>query len=540
MDALDGHVLLRVADATGDLLPTIARLASLSRAFARVSRDELWPLYCLSRAARTDEGEAAAVVARLVREAGSTDAPRNAASSLARCVSACPGMAHACSAALGVDAPRPPPVPRVGGSATGADAARGEADGVEGSAAGGRCENGLRGGGVGGNEGVEEGTRAERERGAGGGAGEVMRSEAAGGGNRGTSASGSERGGERDAPTDTPHTNPSLPTASAASPPPVAPHLDDLCSLCSDLAPQLFRPECFLPAPSFLLSPPPGFTPPRTSLPPATTSTPSLPPCSSLGEEQAAEDEGGVRRDGRAEEVTLGEVGGGEVGEGEVGEGEVREGEMGEGEVGEGELGKREVGEGEIRESKAGEGEVGEREVGKGEVGEGAAVVMRTRGCGAHWRGMDHCCVVRGAIAGFRQSRFRWLLQGQPFAQGMCPFCHGQAWNATALLQPAAHTVLGCAEGDVCCFICTQGHLFGLYKSRRSAFDGMEDWDDLLDDMDDDDVDFDDMFDDYMDGNDMDDGVVEDEYGDYDAFEDAFDDYREMIAEEFENEPDWF
>ncbi|CAI7908901.1 unnamed protein product [Closterium sp. NIES-53] len=507
MEALDGHVLLRVADATGDPLPTIARLASLSRAFARVSRDELWPLYCLSRAAHADEGEAAAVVARLVREAGSADAPRNAASSLARCVSACPGMAHACCAALREDAARPPQVPQVeGGSATGAEAAHGRADGVGESAVGGGFEFGERLGGVGGSEGVEEGTRAECER-VDRGREEGRRSDAAGG-VESSSASGSERDAARDAPTDSTHTNSALPAAPAVSPPPVAPHLDDLCSLCSDLAPQIFLPECFLPAPRSPPSPAPRLTPPRTTLPTATTSSPPLPPCSSAREEQTAgEVEEWVKRDEGAEEVTVGKVGNGEEGEGEVGEGEIREGEIREGEIREGEIREGEIREEEIREGVIREGEIREGEIREGEVGEGAAVVMRTRG-------------------------FCWLLQGQPFAQGACPFCHGQVWNATALLQPAAHTVLGCAEGDVCCFICTQGHLFGLYKSRCFA--------DLLDYMGDDGMDFDDMYEDYMDDHDMDDGVMEDDDGEYDAFEDALDDYREMIAEVFENEPDWF
>ncbi|CAI5515062.1 unnamed protein product [Closterium sp. Naga37s-1] len=80
---------------------------SVSRAFARVARAELWPRYCLARATVAEEGEAAAVAAvaaRLVREAGSADAPRNAASSLARCMSACPGVIRMCSNALRVNA----------------------------------------------------------------------------------------------------------------------------------------------------------------------------------------------------------------------------------------------------------------------------------------------------------------------------------------------------------------------------------------------------------------------------------------------------
>ncbi|CAI5934686.1 unnamed protein product [Closterium sp. NIES-65] len=107
MEALDGRVLFRVADATGDVLTTIAQLTSVFRAFALVARSELWPRYCLSRATLAKESELAAVAAvveRLVREAGSADAPQNAASSLARCMSACSGVAHACAIALRVNA----------------------------------------------------------------------------------------------------------------------------------------------------------------------------------------------------------------------------------------------------------------------------------------------------------------------------------------------------------------------------------------------------------------------------------------------------
>ncbi|CAI6004470.1 unnamed protein product [Closterium sp. NIES-64] len=105
MEDLEGLVLFRVAGATGDAVTTIANIASVSRAFARVARAELWPRYCLARAALAEDGEAAAVAAvaaRLVREAASADAPRNAASRLARCMSACPGMVRACSIALRV------------------------------------------------------------------------------------------------------------------------------------------------------------------------------------------------------------------------------------------------------------------------------------------------------------------------------------------------------------------------------------------------------------------------------------------------------
>ncbi|CAI5960433.1 unnamed protein product [Closterium sp. NIES-65] len=107
MEALDGPLLLRVAEATGEAVTSIANIASVSRAFARVARSELWPRYCLARAALAEDGEAAAVAAvaaRLVREAGSADAPRNAASVLARCMSACPGVVPACSNALRVEA----------------------------------------------------------------------------------------------------------------------------------------------------------------------------------------------------------------------------------------------------------------------------------------------------------------------------------------------------------------------------------------------------------------------------------------------------
>ncbi|CAI7781890.1 unnamed protein product [Closterium sp. NIES-53] len=105
MEALDGLVLFRVPDATADAVTTIANIASVSRAFARVARTELWPRYCLARAALAEDGEAAAVAAvaaRLVRETASADAPRNAASSLARCMSTCPGVVRACFIALRV------------------------------------------------------------------------------------------------------------------------------------------------------------------------------------------------------------------------------------------------------------------------------------------------------------------------------------------------------------------------------------------------------------------------------------------------------
>ncbi|GJP51508.1 hypothetical protein CLOM_g10674 [Closterium sp. NIES-68] len=468
MDALDGHVLFRVADATGDPLPTIARLAALSRAFARVARAELWPLYCLSRAAHADAGDAAAVVARLVREAGAADAPRNAASSLVRCVSACPGMSPACSAALRVHAATPLETTRVGGGwwARGWDADRGEEE-AEGSGDDGGS------GGVGGGEGSEEHVRessgSEGERGEGG-RGEGGRGDAAGGGGSGSSAGsgGCERGAGV-APTDPTDSTPDLrvapnaPTAPAsssgaapaASSPPVNPHLDAICALCAHLAQQIFRADCFLPAPPY----PPPPAPPCTPLC-RSPSSPSLSPCPPLGEEKT-------------------------------------------------------VGEGEGGGSGGGGGGV---EEGVGETGEGVAVVMRTRGCGAHWGGNEHCCVVRGAIAGFRHSRFHWLLQGQPFAHGTCPFCHDQAWDATALLQPSAHTVLGCTEGDACCFICTQGHVFGAYKARHSAFD----WDEFSDDVD---------------GDDQEGDIYED--GDYDDFSDAFDDYGEYDVEAFD-EPNWF
>ncbi|CAI5515060.1 unnamed protein product [Closterium sp. Naga37s-1] len=91
MEAFGGPSLFRVADATGDAVTTIANIASVSRAFARAARSDLWPRYCLARAALAEDGEAAAVAAvaaRLVRDAASADAPPNAASSLARCMSA--------------------------------------------------------------------------------------------------------------------------------------------------------------------------------------------------------------------------------------------------------------------------------------------------------------------------------------------------------------------------------------------------------------------------------------------------------------------
>ncbi|CAI5528651.1 unnamed protein product [Closterium sp. Naga37s-1] len=58
---------------------------------------------------------------------------------------------------------------------------------------------------------------------------------------------------------------------------------------------------------------------------------------------------------------------------------------------------------------------------------EGAAVLMATGDCGReHRAGFERCQVVRGAIAGFKHSRFHWMLQGQPFDPCTCPLCHDQ------------------------------------------------------------------------------------------------------------------
>ncbi|CAI7795134.1 unnamed protein product, partial [Closterium sp. NIES-54] len=281
------------ASTTGEAVTTIANIASVSRAFARVARLELWLRYCLARVALAEDGEAAAVAAvaaRLVREAGSADAPRNSASILARCMSACPGVVPARSNALGA----------VGGIV-----------------------------GVGGGK-VHDDALEE---------------------------SG------------------------------VNPHVSDSCALSCALATRLFLDECFLPAP---FCPSPLF----------------------LG--KVEEDE---KRKARGEDK----------GEGDE-RGKARE---------------------EVREEGA---------------QEGAAVLMAAGDCGQEHEAEaedgeeeeERCEVVRGAIAGFKHSRFHSLLQGQAFAPSACPFCHDQAWSATALLKPTAHSALGCDEGDACCFICTQ------------------------------------------------------------------------------------
>ncbi|CAI5526206.1 unnamed protein product [Closterium sp. Naga37s-1] len=275
MEALDGPVLFRVADATGDAVTTIANIASVSRAFARVARSELWPRYCIERAAVAEDGEAAAVAtvaARLVREAGSADAPRNAASSLARCMSACPGVLPACSIALRVNAALHSKLDRWSRWPE-EDSTKSWSETEE--------ESGIDGGSVG-----------------------------VGGGKSVNS-----------------HVSDS--------------HVSDSSVLCSALATRLFLDECFLPASPF--RPSPRF---------------------------------------------LGEV-----------EGDER---------------------GKAREEDGGEG-----------AQEGAAVLMATGDCGReHRAGFERCQVVRGAIAGFKHSRFHWMLQGQPFDPCTCPLCHDQVrWS---------------------------------------------------------------------------------------------------------------
>ncbi|CAI5526205.1 unnamed protein product [Closterium sp. Naga37s-1] len=201
MEALDGPVLFRVAEFTGDAVTTIANIASVSRAFARVARSELWPRYCLARAALAEVGEAAAVAAvaaRLVREAGSADAPRNAASSLARCMSACPGVIRACSIALRLNA------------AAEAKSAEAESANAESGPELGRRSRWPE------EDSTESWSETEEETSADGG------SVGAGGGKGSDDAN---------------------------------PHVSDSCALCTALATQIFLDECFLPAPPFHPSP---------------------------------------------------------------------------------------------------------------------------------------------------------------------------------------------------------------------------------------------------------------------------------------------
>ncbi|CAI5457556.1 unnamed protein product [Closterium sp. Yama58-4] len=320
MEGLDGPVLFRVADATGDAVTTIANIASVSRAFARVARSELWPRYCLARAAVAEEGEAAAVAAvaaRLVREAGSADAPRNAASTLARCMSACPGVVPACCNALREDAK---PWDRWSREAS-----------------------------------TDFWSEAEEESGIDGGSVSV-------GGGKESEGALKESGSHF----------------------PMDSHVSDSSALSSALAARIFLDECFLPA-----------SPSRPS--------PLFP--------------------GEVEGDERGKAAGEGKGEGDE-RGKVREEGAQEGAavlMAAGDCGREHEAEAEAEEEDEEEDEEEEEE---------------------RWE------VVRGAIAGFRHSRFHWMLQGQPHASSACPFCHDQAWSATALLKPTAHVALGCDEGD--------------------------------------------------------------------------------------------
>ncbi|CAI5526204.1 unnamed protein product [Closterium sp. Naga37s-1] len=236
MEALDGPVLFRVADATGDAVTTIANVASVSRAFARVARSELWPCYCLARAALAEDGEAAAVAAvaeRLVREAGSADAPRNAASSLARCMSACPGVIRACSIALRLNA---------AAEAKSADAESGEAESGEaepGEAEPGEAEPGEAEPGE-----AEPGEAEPGEAGSGPESGRWSRSSA-----EDSTESRSET--EEDSGAD----RGSVGAGGGKGSDDANPHVSDSCALSSSLATRLFLDECFLPAPPFGPSP---------------------------------------------------------------------------------------------------------------------------------------------------------------------------------------------------------------------------------------------------------------------------------------------
>ncbi|CAI5515061.1 unnamed protein product [Closterium sp. Naga37s-1] len=146
---------------------------------------------------------------------------------------------------------------------------------------------------------------------------------------------------------------------------PIDYHVSDSSALSSALASQLFVDECFLPASPSRSSPrPPPCTPNRTSSHRSShcSGTSFLHPPPSFGIDKVA-----------------GEVEGG--------------------------------GKGKEREEDGGEG-----------AQERAAVLMATGGCGQeHRAGSKRFHVARGAIAGFKHSRFHWMLQEQPFASSACP-----------------------------------------------------------------------------------------------------------------------